>query len=203
MTGQAGARCGISCSANRPSSPAMLDAAVERDIWPLRMSRIRGPWASVMSHLPTLAPCARPRTLARRHRLRGFFPLLRRTMRALRIAQKTRLRRAVAQRHRRPCAALSQRRAARPQRGLPVLRLCTADEPPAQYGVGISVNSHYRNANWVAVEGRDFLWRGALAPGERLTREAYERTQARGKGDGAVSTASNSTRNCSATSPPA
>lgn len=65
--------------------------------------------------------------------------------------------------------------------GYPVLRLCTADEPPAQYGAGISVNSHYSNANWVAIEGRDFFWRGALAPGERLTRESYERTQHQAK----------------------
>ena len=70
--------------------------------------------------------------------------------------------------------------------GYPVLRLCTADEPPAQFGAGISVNSHYRNANWVAVEGRDFLWRGALAPDEHLTREAYERTQAEAKARGCL-----------------
>jgi len=68
--------------------------------------------------------------------------------------------------------------------GYPVLRLCTADEAPGNYGVGISVNSHYRNANWVAVEGRGFLWRGALAPGERLTRAAYERTQAEARAMG-------------------
>lgn len=61
--------------------------------------------------------------------------------------------------------------------GYPVLTLCAPDEAPAAHGVGISVNSHYRNANWVAVEGRDFLWRGALRPGERLTRDAYARTQ--------------------------
>lgn len=63
----------------------------------------------------------------------------------------------------------------------PVLRLCTADEPPARHGAGVSVNSHFCNTSWVAVEGREFLWRGALAPGERLTREAYERTQALAK----------------------
>ena len=68
--------------------------------------------------------------------------------------------------------------------GYPTLRLCTQGEAPQEYGVGISVNSHYRNANWVAVEGRDFLWRGALAQGERLTREAYARTQARAKAMG-------------------
>jgi len=68
--------------------------------------------------------------------------------------------------------------------GYPVLRLCNADEPPGNYGVGISVNSHYRNANWVAVEGRDFFWRGALAAGERLTRAAYAHTQERAKAMG-------------------
>jgi hypothetical protein len=68
--------------------------------------------------------------------------------------------------------------------GYPVLRLCTPDEPPANYGCGISVNSHYSNANWVAVEGRDFLWRGALAPGEYLSRDAYARTQAQAKARG-------------------
>ncbi len=68
--------------------------------------------------------------------------------------------------------------------GYPVLRLCTPDESPAHYGVGISVNSHYRNANWVAVEGRDFLWRGTLAPGAPLTRDAYEHTQLQAKAMG-------------------
>ena len=68
--------------------------------------------------------------------------------------------------------------------GYPTLRLCTPDEAPERHGVGISVNSHYRNANWVAVEGREFLWRGALAPGERLTREAYARTQERAQAMG-------------------
>lgn len=68
--------------------------------------------------------------------------------------------------------------------GYPVLRLCTADEPPAQHGAGVSVNSHYSNANWVAVEGRDFLWRGALVPGEQMTREGYERTQVLAKAMG-------------------
>jgi len=56
--------------------------------------------------------------------------------------------------------------------GYPVLKLGAAGQ-----GVGISVNSHYRNANWVAADGPDFLWRGALAQGESLTRENYARTQ--------------------------
>jgi len=61
--------------------------------------------------------------------------------------------------------------------GHPTLKLCEPDAEPARHGVGLSVNSHYKNANWVAAEGRDFVWRGALASGERLSAEAYERTQ--------------------------
>lgn len=65
--------------------------------------------------------------------------------------------------------------------GYPTLKLCEPSACAADYGVGISVNSHYRNANWVATEGRDFVFRGMLRPGERLTRAAYERTQASAK----------------------
>ena len=65
--------------------------------------------------------------------------------------------------------------------GYPTLRVCAPGESPGRNGVSLSVNSHYRNAHWVATEGRDFLWRGALAPGERLTREAYDRTQQHAK----------------------
>jgi hypothetical protein len=61
--------------------------------------------------------------------------------------------------------------------GHPTLKLCAPDAEPRRHGVGLSVNSHYKNANWVAAEGSDFVWRGALAPGERLSAEAYERTQ--------------------------
>ena len=46
------------------------------------------------------------------------------------------------------------------------------------------MNSHYGNANWVGVEGRDFQRRGALAPGQRLTHEAYAHTQATAKAAG-------------------
>jgi len=62
--------------------------------------------------------------------------------------------------------------------GYPVLELCAPHASTGRDGVGISVNSHYKNAIWVAAEGRDFLWNGALAQGERLTRDAYARTQA-------------------------
>lgn len=68
--------------------------------------------------------------------------------------------------------------------GYPVLQLCPPEATPASHGVGISVNAHYKNANWVAAEGRDFLWRGTLQPGEHLTRAAYERTQHHAKAIG-------------------
>ena len=68
--------------------------------------------------------------------------------------------------------------------GYPVLRLCAPEEVPGEHGAGISVNSHYKNANWVAAEGRAFLMRGALEEGEPLTREAYMRTQERAKAMG-------------------
>ena len=66
-----------------------------------------------------------------------------------------------------------------PNAHYPVIALC---EPGSKGdGVGLSVNAHFKNANWVATEGKDFFFRGDLAPNERLTREAYERTKARAK----------------------
>jgi hypothetical protein len=65
--------------------------------------------------------------------------------------------------------------------GYPVLKLCDATASPGRNGVAVSVNAHYRNANWIATDGEDFVWRGALAPGEALTRDAYQRTQERAK----------------------
>jgi hypothetical protein len=66
----------------------------------------------------------------------------------------------------------------------PTIKLCDAKTPIAQRGVGISVNAHFKNANWIATEGRDFFFHGTLAPHERLTRAAYERTQSRAKAMG-------------------
>ena len=68
--------------------------------------------------------------------------------------------------------------------GYPVLELCPPEAAPALHGAGISVNSHYKNANWVAFEGADFLWRGLQKPGERLTRAGYARTQEAAIADG-------------------
>lgn len=70
--------------------------------------------------------------------------------------------------------------------GYPTLKLCEPNAYAADHGVGISVNSHYRNANWVAAEGRDFVFRGALRSDEPLTRESYERTQDRAKAMGVL-----------------
>jgi len=63
----------------------------------------------------------------------------------------------------------------------PTVRLCGADTPADQRGVGLSVNAHYLNANWVATPGRDFFYHGTLKPGEALTRESYAQTLARAK----------------------
>jgi hypothetical protein len=69
--------------------------------------------------------------------------------------------------------------------GYPVVELCGNGRTPGMgEGVGLSVNAHYSNANWIATEGRDFVMRGDLARGEPLTRRAYLRTQARAKAMG-------------------
>ncbi|HYM02201.1 MAG TPA: hypothetical protein VET85_04580, partial [Stellaceae bacterium] len=65
--------------------------------------------------------------------------------------------------------------------GYPVIGLCDAETPASDRGVGVSVNAHFKNANWVAAQGRDFVFHGSLKPGERLTRTAYERTLAKAK----------------------
>lgn len=62
--------------------------------------------------------------------------------------------------------------------GYPVIQLCDGRNAGAQ-GVGLSVNDHFKNANWVATEGRDFLFYGALKPTDRVTRAGYRRTQER------------------------
>jgi hypothetical protein len=61
--------------------------------------------------------------------------------------------------------------------GYPTLVLCTEEAPAIGQGVGLSVNAHFQNANWVATDGRDFFFQGDLAPGQRLTPEAYAQTQ--------------------------
>jgi hypothetical protein len=68
-----------------------------------------------------------------------------------------------------------------PRTTYPVLTMCDPNALPERQGVGVSVNSHFKNANWIAVEGKDFLWHGAREPGEHLSAAVYERTQHRAK----------------------
>lgn len=72
----------------------------------------------------------------------------------------------------------------------PVLKLCDAGFNPEEDGVGISVNDHYLNANWIATQGRSFFFHGLLREGEGLTRTAYDATveEARRRGvlDGVI-----------------
>jgi hypothetical protein len=63
--------------------------------------------------------------------------------------------------------------------GYPVLELCAED--PASNGVGLSVNAHFANANWIAVPGREFFYHGDLQPGQALTRSIYDATKAHAK----------------------
>jgi hypothetical protein len=74
--------------------------------------------------------------------------------------------------------------------GYPTLVLCTPDALERDQGVGLSVNAHFQNANWVATDGRDFFFQGELTQGERLTPVAYARTQkmaeAKGIYDGVI-----------------
>jgi hypothetical protein len=58
----------------------------------------------------------------------------------------------------------------------PAITLCAHD--PAANGVGLSVNAHFANANWVPIPGRDFFYRGDLKPGQKLTRAVYDATKA-------------------------
>jgi hypothetical protein len=61
----------------------------------------------------------------------------------------------------------------------PEIAVCPTD--PAANGVGLSVNSHFANANWVAIPGRDFFYHGNLKPNEPLTRAVYDATKAHAK----------------------
>jgi hypothetical protein len=66
----------------------------------------------------------------------------------------------------------------------PEIALCDDGPEVAEKGVGLSVNAHFKNANWVATEGREFFFHGGLDPAARLTREAYARTQAKAQAMG-------------------
>ncbi|MFT9063093.1 MAG: hypothetical protein ABF430_04720 [Acetobacter persici] len=53
----------------------------------------------------------------------------------------------------------------------PVLKSCPDGE------TGISMNSHFSNANWVGIPHRDFFYNGLLKPDEALTQTAYAATK--------------------------
>ncbi len=58
----------------------------------------------------------------------------------------------------------------------PVLSLCDGRSNPPD-GVGLSVNAHYSNANWIGTEGSGFFFNGTRQPDERLSRPIYDETQ--------------------------
>ena len=62
--------------------------------------------------------------------------------------------------------------------GYPVLKMCDNDTPKDQQGVGLSVNDHFANANWVATPGRQFFFHGTVQPGTGLTAQSYDATEA-------------------------
>jgi hypothetical protein len=62
--------------------------------------------------------------------------------------------------------------------GYPTIALCPSGGSMAGRGVGLSVNAHFQNANWIAVAGRSFFFDGAVAtPGAGLSEAGYERTR--------------------------
>jgi hypothetical protein len=63
--------------------------------------------------------------------------------------------------------------------GYPEIAVCPGD--PGSNGVGLSVNAHFANANWVAIPGRDLFYHGDLKPRQALTREIYDATKAHAK----------------------
>ncbi|MBC7800138.1 MAG: hypothetical protein H7Z10_05915 [Gemmatimonadaceae bacterium] len=58
----------------------------------------------------------------------------------------------------------------------PVIAVCDGAGGPPD-GVGLSMNSHFRNAKWVATPGRDFFYRGGLETDAPVDRDAYARVQ--------------------------
>lgn len=60
--------------------------------------------------------------------------------------------------------------------GYPTIKMCDGDA--TNRGVGLSVNDHFKNANWVATEGKSFLFYGSLKPGDTVDPAGYQRTQA-------------------------
>lgn len=59
----------------------------------------------------------------------------------------------------------------------PRVKVCdkSVDLSNPEAGVGISVDSLYKNVNWIAVDGREFFLKGDLAEGEVLNEEVLRR----------------------------
>jgi hypothetical protein len=68
--------------------------------------------------------------------------------------------------------------------GYPEIGLCSNDPISSRAesdGIGLSVNAHFSNANWVPVPGRAFFYHGDLKPGQKLTRAVYDATKVHAK----------------------
>ncbi len=66
-----------------------------------------------------------------------------------------------------------------PATAYPVLHLCTGNGD--EDGVGLSMNSHFRNAKWVAVPGHDFFFDSGVPADAAVTRDTYRAVQRRAK----------------------
>lgn len=56
----------------------------------------------------------------------------------------------------------------------PRVRMCDPNEA-GERGVGVSVNSNFKNVNWIAVQSRALFFDGLLQPGERVNAATYAR----------------------------
>ena len=66
-------------------------------------------------------------------------------------------------------------------KGQTTLQPCDEAGAEPTDGVGISMNSHFSNAKWVATPGSNFFFNGNLAPGQKLTLSGYDQVQAEAK----------------------
>jgi hypothetical protein len=60
-----------------------------------------------------------------------------------------------------------------PKSAYPQLCLCE-DADTAYTGVGVTVNRYTKNANWIAIPGRQLFYEGNLGPADRVTKQAVE-----------------------------
>ena len=60
-----------------------------------------------------------------------------------------------------------------PESAYPQLCLCEEADTDVD-GVGVTVNRYTKNANWIAIPGRDLFFDGNLGPDDRVTKEAVD-----------------------------